>query len=232
MSLTIKIILLCLAVVGISIGVASGLFFYRNSTNPFYSDLSSTSSEQELQANYQQHAKELYALKAYFNSITPADSVVEIEFEDFNKISLKLYPVPDTSGHGVAAYFSAWRINPYHYRPGEGVVDQLDDAGAKAPSFPEVKARLHWTDNTFRELAAHLVKAGCIGISNGEPATIAFHRSDFGLYSYQLFSRPIPGYWRRRYARACTFRPYLPLVVLGYGGGAIGGDCFPEAIAP
>ncbi|GAB3636612.1 hypothetical protein GCM10027422_22020 [Hymenobacter arcticus] len=228
MSLSTKIISSLLAVIIIAVGVSIGLSHYHNSNNPFYSDLSSISSEQELKENYQQHAKALYALKTYFNSITPADSVVEIEFQDFDKISLKIYSAPDTSGHTEKSYFSQWRINPYRYRQSEVLDGYLDESGAKAPTFAEVKARLHWTDNTFRELADRLVKANCIGIRNGEPANISFHRSDFGMYSYNIFNHPIPGYLQRRYNRACTFRPYLSMVVLEYGGGAVGGDCFPD----
>jgi hypothetical protein len=103
MSLSCKVIFLSLAVIGASAGFLS----CQHRPNPFYSDLSSVASEQELKQNYQTHAQALYALKDYFNSIAPADSVIDIEFEDVDRISLKIYSVADTSGHTEKVYFAA-----------------------------------------------------------------------------------------------------------------------------
>lgn len=223
MSLTTKILLSCATVLSLSLG----LCLYPILTNPFYSSLFSSSSEQELKDNYQSHRKELDELKAYFNSITPNDLVVDIEFADINNASMRISYPPDKTGRGKW-YFTEWEFNPYHYKQPKPQQIPSADYDAEVTSLAVVKKRLQWTDDTFRAIADHLAKANCIGIQNGEPAKISFRMSGLGRYSYNIFSQPIPDSLRPHYNDTCTYRLFTPTVALEYGGGAIGSQCFPD----
>ncbi|QKG53297.1 hypothetical protein [Hymenobacter sp. BRD67] len=213
MSLTAKILLSCAIVFSLSLG----LYLYPILTNPFYSNLFSSSSEQELRENYQSHKKELDELKAYFNSITPSNLVVDIEFNDLDNASMKISYPPDKISQGKS-YFAEWEFNPYHYKELPAHSTPHADYDPEVTSLSVVKERLHWTDDTFRAIAAHLAKANCIGVQNGEPTKISFRMSGMGRYSYNIFSQPISDSLRPHYNNTCTYRLFTSTVAFEYGG--------------
>lgn len=73
-----------------------------------------------------------------------------------------------------------------------------------------------------------LDKANCIEIENGEPTTIGWQRSGMGMYSYVLFEKPIADSLKKQYNDSCTYILYNDRLVLEYGGGAFGPQCFPQ----
>jgi hypothetical protein len=88
--------------------------------------------------------------------------------------------------------------------------------------------KLNWTDQTLKTLKEKLDAANCISVESGEPCKIGFQRSGMGKYYYNLFEKPIPDSEKRRYNDSCTYILYNDNVVLEYGGGAIGLQCFPK----
>jgi hypothetical protein len=48
-----------------------------------------------------------------------------------------------------------------------------------------------------------------------------------GKYYYNIFDRPIPDSLKAEYNDSCTYILYNDKVVLEYGGGAVGPQCFP-----
>jgi len=85
---------------------------------------------------------------------------------------------------------------------------------------------LGWTNETLRILKQKLEKANCISVENGNPATIGFQRSGMGKYSYKVFKKPLTDSLKNKYDDGCTYIFYKNNIVLEYGGGAIGSQCF------
>ena len=71
-------------------------------------------------------------------------------------------------------------------------------------------------------------KADCIQIESGEPTKIGWQRSGMGMFSYNVFDKPIPDSLKKQYNDSCTYIFYNKKLVLEYGGGAVGSQCFPK----
>ena len=77
-----------------------------------------------------------------------------------------------------------------------------------------------------KNLKDKLDKANCIGVTSGEPCNISFQRSGMGMYSFNVFDKPIPEREKAQYNDSCTYILANDKLVLEYGGGAIGSQCF------
>ena len=91
-----------------------------------------------------------------------------------------------------------------------------------------VRQKLKWDDNTFIKIKKLLDNANCISISSGEPASIGFAKIGMGKYGYVLFENSIPDSLKTQYNDSCYYILYNDKVVLSYGGGVFGPQCFPE----
>lgn len=80
----------------------------------------------------------------------------------------------------------------------------------------------------LQELKKYLDKANCISISNGKEFEIGFARSGMGKYSYLIFDNPLTKDEIERYNNGCEYIFYKKNIVLEYGGGAVGSQCFPD----
>ena len=168
-------------------------------------------TKQDLIDNYKNKQASLYELKDFYNKLVPDDKIVEIEFESNQKIArLAVTNLNSTSQNFSEKYFCEWDLNINSYK-----VDSILQG-------------LSWTKSTLADIKSHLDKANCIGIINGEPTNIWFQRSGFGMYSYDLFSKPIADSLKSKYNDSCTYIFYNNKVVLEYGGGAIGPQCFSQ----
>lgn len=162
-----------------------------------------TYTQVDLIRHYEAKAPELWALKSYVNSIVPAHQSVTIEFDGQRTIPIFHVQVNDV-------YDSNWDVKWDSHRA-DTLLQQLG-----------------WTRQTLSTLQAKLDRAGCISIASGEPCTIGYQRSGMGKYSYKLFAGPMSDSLQAQYSRSCTYIVYKPQVVLEYGGGAIGPQCFKE----
>lgn len=165
-------------------------------------------------------------LKNYFNSIAPKDLEVYIEFSSDKSIDLIVYYLT-TPKYPRKIFFQQWNMNPYDLKPSSNAPD-MTMLGAETNSFDAVKKRLSWTDETFETIKKYLDNANCISVTNGNPTNIGFKRSGMGKYFYNLFDRPLNDSLKKIYNDSCTYRLYNDTVVLEYGGGAIGPQCFPD----
>lgn len=184
------------------------------------------SSEKELKDNYNKKHKEIFELKNYFNSITPKDLEVYIEFSSDKSIDFKVYYLTKPK-YPRKIFFQQWDINPYDFKPSSTAPD-MTKLGVETNSFDTVKKRLGWTGETFKTIKKYLDKANCISVTNGNPTNIGFRRSDMGMYFYNLFDKPLNDSLKKVYNDSCTYRLYNDTVALEYGGGAIGSQCFPD----
>ena len=87
---------------------------------------------------------------------------------------------------------------------------------------------LNWTNETLKTIKKMLVDANCVSIENGENTKIGFARSGFGKYSYLLFNKDLTTEQIKEYNDGCSYIFYKNNIVLEYGGGALGPQCFPD----
>jgi len=73
-----------------------------------------------------------------------------------------------------------------------------------------------------------LDSANCISIESGEPCKIGFQRRDLGKYNYLVFDKPMSDSLKTFYKNYCAYSFYDDRMVMMWGAGALGGDCYPK----
>jgi len=155
----------------------------------------------ELKENFEEKRAEIYEVKNYINKIIPPDKSVEIEFSKNNTLGI------------------------FHLKV-DGKFESNWDVKINSNKADSLLQKLGWTRGTLKTLKEKLDKANCIGITSGEPCNISFQRSGMGRYSFNLFDKPIADSLKARYNDGCTYIMVNDRLVLEYGGGAIGSQCF------
>jgi hypothetical protein len=163
----------------------------------------------ELKENFEAKKIEIYELKKYFNDIVPNNRFVEIEFENDNTLTrFGIKALDSTAGDPNGPMFLEW------------------DLKTNTQRMDSIIKPLGWTRETLKKLKDKLDDANCIQIESGEPTKIGFQRSGMGMYSFNVFDKPIPDKEKAQYNDSCTYILANDKLVLEYGGGAIGGQCF------
>lgn len=187
-----------------------------------------SSSKKELVENYQINKIAIVDLKENYDKIVPKGFKVYIEFNNKNRIDLWVYEKTDSLDKKLSCLFQQWDINPYDYDMKPLTKYDSSEYAPKTKDLDIVKSKLQWTNKTFMEIKNYLDKANCISIGNGNPAEIGFARSGMGKYFYYLFNDSIPENEIDKWNDSCSYIYYEPKMVLGYSGGAIGAQCFPD----
>ncbi len=196
-----KILKWTLAISGVGLLIYIVFWIYAMAS---FSDVFDTFyTTQDLIDNYNKKTTEIIELKNYVNKIVPPNKQVDIEFEDNNTLGIFHVTVDDNQE-------SYWDI-----KVNSGKADSL-------------LQKLGWTTNTLKTLKYKLDKANCISVKSGEPCNIGFQRSGMGKYFYNIFDKPIADSLQADYNDSCTYILYNDKVVLEYGGGAFGSQCFPN----
>lgn len=156
----------------------------------------------DLKKHFSEKEKEIRILKQYFRTVTPDHTFIEIEFDGNRSLFRFGYELPD------GTRFLDWDLHTHTER-----MDSLIRP-------------LGWTRATLQQIKTHLDNAGCIKIESGEPGSIGFQRSGMGMYSFIVFDQPVPDSLKRRYNDSCACILVAERLALGYGGGAIGSQCF------
>ncbi|MGB4772690.1 MAG: hypothetical protein WBP58_14580 [Chitinophagaceae bacterium] len=198
MKKTVKWILI---VIGSGLFLYIGFFVYSILTFSFYDD-GEFYSKQDLIDNYNQKAQQIEELRVYINKIVPANKSVDIEFDGNRR--LDIFHVVENGN-----YDSNW------------------DLKINSKKVDTLLSKLGWTHQALTTLKEKLDAANCISVKNGDPCNIGFKRSGMGKYYYNLFDKSIPDSLKSKYNDSCTYILYVDKVVLEYGGGAIGPQCFP-----
>ena len=166
-----------------------------------------TYTKADLIQNYEGRAAQIQALSRYINDITPAGKTVVIEFDGDQTI-----PIFHVGADGLSG--SNW------------------DVKWNSSKTDTLLQQLGWPRQTLTTLHEKLQQADCISIASGEPSVIGYKRSGMGKFSYDIFARPLSDSLSEQYNNACTYIFYKPRVVLEYGGGAVGPQCFPDYRSP
>jgi len=196
-----KLLKFVLIVAGISLTVIMG--YYTYSLLATFGLFDSNYSKQDLIENYNENEAKITELKSYINQIVPENCSVEIEFGKADNIAI------------------------FHVSVGEKNYQNWD-LSASSNRMDTLLVMLGWTHETLSTLEDKLDEADCISVSSGDPCNIGFQRSGMGKYSYLIFTKPLADSLRNGYNDSCTYILYKNHVVLEYGGGAIGPQCFEE----
>jgi len=159
-------------------------------------------STRDLIDNYNKKTTQIWEVKSYVNKIVPPNKSVDIEFDGNHKFFI--FHVVDNGN-----YDSNWNLK------------------LSSPKTDTLLQELGWTKEKLKLLKEKLDNANCISVASGEPCEIGFQRSGMGKYFYILFDKPIADSMKNKYNDSCTYILYNDSVVLEYGGGAIGPQCFP-----
>jgi hypothetical protein len=163
----------------------------------------------ELKENFESKRVEIYELKKYFNEIVPNNRLVQIEFDNDNTLSVFFIKALDKrEGEPDEPMFLEW------------------DLKTNTQRMDRIIKPLGWTRETLKKLKDKLGDANCIGIESGEPTKIEFQRSGMGMYSFNVFDKPISDKEKTQYNDSCTYILANDNLILEYGGGAIGSQCF------
>ena len=87
---------------------------------------------------------------------------------------------------------------------------------------------LGWTNATLTTIKKLLADANCVSIENGDITTVGFARSGMGKYSFKLFDKDLSSEQIKEYNDGCMYIFHKKNIVLEYGGGAVGSQCFPD----
>lgn len=85
---------------------------------------------------------------------------------------------------------------------------------------------LGWSERTLIEIKNLLDSANCNSIENGKISTVGFKRSGMGKYSYKFFENDLTEKELSEYNDGCYYIYYERNIVLEFGGGAVGQQCF------
>jgi hypothetical protein len=204
-----KIFKWTLIIVGVGLLLFVAYFIYASMA--FSGALDSFHTKQELIDNYNKRQTQILELKRYFNSVVPRDKQVEIEFESDTKLfRFGISPIDTATGSIIYPIFLEWNLKT--------TSDKVDS----------VIATIGWTQQTLKTLKKKLDDADCIQIESGEPTKIGYQRSGMGMYFYNVFDKPVADSLKKYYNDSCTYILYNNKLVLEYGGGAVGSQCFPK----
>lgn len=185
------------------------------------------SSKKELIKNFENKNNEIQKLKNEYQKLVPENYIVDIEFEPESKIlttteeiTIKIYKLEDKNEKKNENSEVVQRND------GLKVISQNWNLKPNSEELEKIIKSIGWTNQTLSEIKKLLNEANCISIKNGKIATIGFARSGMGKYSYKIFDKPLNKKEKEEYNNGCEYIFYKDNIVLEYGGGAIGPQCF------
>lgn len=159
--------------------------------------------KKDLIENYERRKTEILDVKKYYKSILPEGSYVDIEFENDNELGIFHVRID-------SVFQSNWNLK------------------IESPKVDSLLTELKWSTKELKIIKEKLDKANCISIAGKEPTVIGWQRSGMGMFSYVIFDQNLNKDKIEDYNDGCTNIFYKENIVLQYGGGAIGMQCFPE----
>ena len=183
------------------------------------------SSKNKLIENYEKHKAEILKVKSEYSKIVPEKYFVYIEFEPASKIlttpeqiTIKFYKIKDDKLQVDS--------NVIQRNDNLEVVSQNWNLKPDSKELEEIIASIGWTKQTLIRIKELLDCANCVSVENGAITTIGFARSGMGKYSYKIFDNKLTANQMERYDNGCEYIFYKDNIVLEYGGGTIGPQCF------
>jgi hypothetical protein len=160
-----------------------------------------TYDKEDLIENYELRKNSILDVKAYINSNIKPNTYVDIEFENGN---LAIFHVKSNGN-----YDTNW------------------DLKINSKKTDSILSVIGWKKNDLEILEKKLSNANCISIANGNPTIVGWQRSGMGKYYYNIYEENLSDSLINILKNNCSHIFYKENIVLEYGGGAIGSDCFP-----
>jgi len=161
-------------------------------------------SVSELKDEYYSKETEIKDLINYYNKIKPKNYSVDIEFKN-DKILERLRITSKDSSNVI---YQDWNVN------------------SNVLFTEKLKDLTGWNKSQVAVLKNKLDKANCISVEDGEPLKIGFKRSGLGMFSFNVFQEINTD--RSKYNDGCEYILVNRDIAFQYGGGAVGGQCFPD----
>ena len=158
-------------------------------------------TKHDLIDNFEQRTREVIEVKSFIDANISKDVYIDIEF---GKGDLRIFHVQKNG-----LYDSNWNL-------------KIDSK--KTDSLLTV---IGWTKKDLQILEDKLEEANCISVASGNPTRIGWQRSAMGKFFYTIFNQNLTDSLISEYNGGCTYIFLKDNVVLEYGGGAIGPQCFP-----
>ena len=171
------------------------------------------SSKRELISNIDSNFDKINLLKTSYLKLVPKDYLVSIEFNPADKIASTKESIDLGIEHKYnkqTDYKKEWNLE------------------YNSKVLAEMIKPLGWTIETLTKIKKLLADANCVSIENGDITTIGFARSGMGKYFFKLFDSDLNSDQIKQYNDSCTYIYYKKNIVLEYGGGAVGSQCFPD----
>jgi hypothetical protein len=171
------------------------------------------SSKKEMIANIDSNSTAIRELNTAYAQLVPANYIVSIEYNPAEPL-LQMGETIDIAIRDTTKDWSNvqqdWGL-PYNARKLSRLIKPLG-----------------WTTATLQKIKKLLGAAHCISIENGDITTVGFARSGLGKYSFKIFKENLTAQEIAEYNNQCTYIYYKNNIVLEYGGGAAGPQCFPD----
>jgi hypothetical protein len=171
------------------------------------------SSKKELISNIDSNFEKISFLKTSYLKLVPKDYIVSIEFNPPDKI---------------ASTKESIDLKIEHKYNNQTEVKQEWNLEYRSQKLAQMIKPLGWTNETLTNIKKLLSDANCVSIENGDITKIGFARSGMGKYFFNLFDNDLANEQIKKYNDGCTYIFYKKNIVLEYGGGAIGSQCFPD----
>ena len=171
------------------------------------------SSKKELISNIDSNYERINFLKTAYLKLVPKDYIVSIEFNPANTIAERKESID---------------LKIEHISNNQSDLKQEWNLEYNSKKLAEMIRPLGWTSETLATIKKLLFNANCVSIENGNITTIGFARSGLGKYSFKLFNSDLTKEQIKQYNNGCTYIFYKKNIVLEYGGGAIGTQCFSD----
>jgi hypothetical protein len=176
------------------------------------------SSKKQLKENIDSNYANISALKSFFKKLVSDEYTYSIEFKPPQK-ALQLEESID--------------IKVFRKRNGISLnetICQEWNVELKSSKLDSLLKLTFLTRGDLSKLKVMLDMANCISVNNAGASEIGFARSGMGKYSYLIFDNPLTEKEIKSYNNGCEYIYYKRNIVLMYGGGAVGPQCFPDPL--
>lgn len=171
------------------------------------------SHKKEMISNIDSNFDKINFLKTAYSKLVPDGFIVSIEFNPASKVAMTKETID---------------LKIEHKTNNESDLKQDWNMPLNSNKLAQMIKQLNWTNETLINIKKLLADANCVSIENGEITTIGFARSGMGKYYFKLFDNDLTSQQINQYNDGCTYIYYKRNIVLEYGGGAIGPQCFPD----
>jgi hypothetical protein len=171
------------------------------------------SSKKELITNIDSNFDNINLLKTSYLKLVPKDYIVSIELNPADKI---------------ASTKESIDLKIEHINSKERDFKQEWNLDYNSKKLAQMIKPLGWTNATLTTIKKLLADANCVSIENGDITTVGFARSGMGKYSFKLFNKDLSSEQIKGYNDGCMYIFHKKNIVLQYGGGAVGSQCFPD----